>query len=74
MRNEACLLSLPEEDQFRWLHRFYLVLDRIAEQHRVRRGGAVVGFAPVSGWVVVVVEGGEREGGGGVAQGTCSSK
>ncbi|PSC74422.1 adenylyl cyclase Cya [Micractinium conductrix] len=42
MRNEACLLSLPEEDQFRWLHRFYLVLDRIAEQHRVYKlyGGA----------------------------------
>ncbi|KAL4457367.1 hypothetical protein ABPG75_012232 [Micractinium tetrahymenae] len=35
IRNEDKLLSLPAHDQFRWLHRFYLVLDRIAEQHRV---------------------------------------
>ena len=35
IRNEDSLLCLPPHDQFRWLHRFYLVLDRIAEQHRV---------------------------------------
>lgn len=35
IRNEGHLLRLPPHDQFRWLHRFYLVLDRIAEQHRV---------------------------------------
>jgi hypothetical protein len=35
IRNEDALLCLPPHEQFRWLHRFYLVLDRIAEQHRV---------------------------------------
>jgi hypothetical protein len=37
IRNEEALACMSPHDQFRWLHRFYLVLDRIAEQHRVRR-------------------------------------
>lgn len=36
IRNDHLLLNYDSHDQFRWLHRFYLVLDRIAEQHRVR--------------------------------------
>lgn len=40
IRNDDVLLQLDPHDQFRWLHRFYLVLDRIAEQHRVRRDGS----------------------------------
>ncbi|PRW57717.1 adenylyl cyclase isoform A [Chlorella sorokiniana] len=35
IRNDHLLLNYDSHDQFRWLHRFYLVLDRIAEQHRV---------------------------------------
>ncbi|KAI7846098.1 hypothetical protein COHA_000359 [Chlorella ohadii] len=35
IRNDHLLLAYDSHDQFRWLHRFYLVLDRIAEQHRV---------------------------------------
>lgn len=42
IRNDQELHRMSPADQFKWLHRFYLVIDRIAEQHRVYKlyGGA----------------------------------
>ncbi|KAI7844589.1 hypothetical protein COHA_001829 [Chlorella ohadii] len=41
-RNEAALNSLPPKQLFAWLHRFYVVLDGMATQHKVFKlyGGA----------------------------------
>lgn len=40
-RNDASMLAMTPAAQFTWLHRFYLVLDRVAQQHKVRAAGKV---------------------------------
>ena len=35
------MLAMTPAAQFTWLHRFYLVLDRVAQQHKVRAAGKV---------------------------------